>query len=857
MSYPTTVPNSFEGYDLTSSNRGDNWIRTATATYLFCRQGGFATIATEPSPQFASGDLHMYAFKSTDDGLTWTSQGSVDTLSSGGVGGGFGGVGPICRDGDTVYFVGVTTISGATSGIIVFAFDTLTDTWDGGTSAATPLPVWNTSWPGVLARMVTYGPGSMAMVYNGAPENIAGTDYARMYFVTFNGSGWGTPVAIPDESGNQIHYVFTDLLVDSGGKTHLIYGTEDGSGNTNVCHRTLDGTWSAEQQVVTSVSVNPDQTSNLVQYGTDLGFAAIFDDGSPNGELRFYYGSDVDSPTWSSTSLGVISSSLEVPFGNFTGVVGRAFSLSAHSSNSSLYLFQCNSQGGASPPAGKVLYSTASWSTPTSWSGPTLLLNTPAVTQTGATDPANQYGAHAVASFDDAAGIFVAAEWECSGTDSGAENMQFTLLPICPITIGCGSPPSGTVGTPYTHTFPASGSTAIFYSIASGSLPDGLSLDPATGVVSGTPTAAGSFPFVVQASYAQIMATGDDGSFSDSEIVITSVDGSTWTQQTTAITDSGYSVTYSEALGLWINGTNFAGTTEQIQTSPDGLTGDWTAQSSPADGTGWVKKMVSGKDKMVALYQISSVMHIMTSTDGVTWTARTAPATIASSADVAYSPDLDLYCIAQATFGTPGVLTSPDGITWTFQNVGTNLPAAAITWGAGLFVVVGGPQGSGVHLMTSPDGVTWTVQANPGGSTQNWAAIHYANGIFVMTSVDTSTNPNNQAATSTDGINWTIRATPGTTKHWACVSYGYGKWISGALNSQNTQPLMVSSDNGVTWSLVSAMSFSFGFITGIAFGPTAGCTASASCSISISAGGTFGNVFGAVSFTQSTANIFI
>jgi len=427
----------------------------------------------------------------------------------------------------------------------------------------------------------------------------------------------------------------------------------------------------------------------------------------------------------------------------------------------------------------------------------------------------------------------------------------------CGISIACGSPPSGTVGTPYTHTFPASGSTAIFYSIASGSLPAGLSLDPATGVVSGTPTAAGSFPFVVQASYAQIMATGDDGSFSDSEIVITSVDGSTWTQQTTAITDSGYSVIYSEATGLWINGTNFAGTTEQIQTSPDGLTGGWTTQSSPADSTGWVKKMVSGKDKIVALYQISSVMHIMTSTDGVTWTARTAPATIASSADVAYSPDLDLYCIAQATFGTPGVLTSPDGITWTFQNVGTNLPAAAITWGAGLFVVVGGPQGSGVHLMTSPDGVTWTIQTNPGGSTQNWAAIHYANGIFVMTSVDTSTNPNNQAATSTDGINWTIRATPGTTKHWACVSYGYGKWISGALNSQNTQPLMVSSDNGVTWSLVSAMSFSFGFITGIAFGPTAGCTASASCSISISAGGTFGNVFGAVSFTQSTANIFI
>lgn len=418
------------------------------------------------------------------------------------------------------------------------------------------------------------------------------------------------------------------------------------------------------------------------------------------------------------------------------------------------------------------------------------------------------------------------------------------LDPCASLSVSCGSPPSGTVGTPYTHTFPHSGGAAVFFSIVSGSLPPGLSLDPATGLVSGTPTTAGPYSFTVQVAYAYIMATGDDGSFSDSEIVITSADGSTWAQQTTAITDSGWSVIYSAALGLWINGTDFAGTTEQIQTSPSGTSGDWTAQSSPADNTGWVKKMVSGKDKIVALYQISSVMHIMTSADGVTWTSRSsAGATIDSAADVAYSPDLDLYCIAEVTFGTPGVLTSPDGITWTFRNVGTALPAAAIAWGAGLFVVVGGPQGSGVHLMTSPDGINWTIQSNPGGSAQNWSGIAYANGTFVIVSVDTSTNPGNQAATSTDGINWTIHATPGSGKHWTCVSYGYGQWISGAANSANTQPLMISTDNGVTWSLVPALGFSFGFINGIAFGPNGTCTATANCSITIGGGSTMGNVW--------------
>ncbi|MBS1873624.1 MAG: putative Ig domain-containing protein [Acidobacteria bacterium] len=60
--------------------------------------------------------------------------------------------------------------------------------------------------------------------------------------------------------------------------------------------------------------------------------------------------------------------------------------------------------------------------------------------------------------------------------------------------------PAGTVGVRYSGTVQATGGTGRYtFTVASGNLPGGLSLAP-SGDVSGTPTAAGSFPFVAQAT---------------------------------------------------------------------------------------------------------------------------------------------------------------------------------------------------------------------------------------------------------------------------------------------------------------------------------------------------------------------
>ena len=68
------------------------------------------------------------------------------------------------------------------------------------------------------------------------------------------------------------------------------------------------------------------------------------------------------------------------------------------------------------------------------------------------------------------------------------------------------TPPPAVVGTPYTFTVPATdGST---FAVKEGTLPDGLTLDRATGAVTGVPTVPGDYAFTVTASKAVVGVAG-------------------------------------------------------------------------------------------------------------------------------------------------------------------------------------------------------------------------------------------------------------------------------------------------------------------------------------------------------------
>lgn len=85
--------------------------------------------------------------------------------------------------------------------------------------------------------------------------------------------------------------------------------------------------------------------------------------------------------------------------------------------------------------------------------------------------------------------------------DSEIVSFSFTTLvaPVAPL-ITTDKLPGCTVGSAYSTSVEATGTTPMTWKVVSGSLPPGLVLDSESGLISGTPTAVGTFTFTVEAS---------------------------------------------------------------------------------------------------------------------------------------------------------------------------------------------------------------------------------------------------------------------------------------------------------------------------------------------------------------------
>ncbi|HET6691464.1 MAG TPA: putative Ig domain-containing protein, partial [Miltoncostaeaceae bacterium] len=93
---------------------------------------------------------------------------------------------------------------------------------------------------------------------------------------------------------------------------------------------------------------------------------------------------------------------------------------------------------------------------------------------------------------------------------SARETVKITIAHRT-LTVTTASLPRGTVGRPYAQTLAAAmGARPLKWRISTGTLPDGLSLDPATGRISGTPTRPGTSAFTATVTDASGMTASAD-----------------------------------------------------------------------------------------------------------------------------------------------------------------------------------------------------------------------------------------------------------------------------------------------------------------------------------------------------------
>lgn len=201
-----------------------------------------------------------------------------------------------------------------------------------------------------------------------------------------------------------------------------------------------------------------------------------------------------------------------------------------------------------------------------------------------------------------------------------------------------------------------------------------------------------------------------------------------------------------------------------------------------------------GNGIYVAVAQ-NSVVPVMTSPDGITWTSRSVPSGSTTYwRSVCFGNGIFVAVADGPTGGLKQVMTSPDGITWTLRNAATLDQWRAVIWDGTNFIAVGEEDiGGASRIMYSPDGISWIST----GSTMvagGCIAVASGNGLIV------AVGDSDFSLVSNDhGVTWNFHSMPVLGKTFTSIAFGNNLFVATYVQGSDSAQNIVSANDGANW----------------------------------------------------------
>jgi len=371
----------------------------------------------------------------------------------------------------------------------------------------------------------------------------------------------------------------------------------------------------------------------------------------------------------------------------------------------------------------------------------------------------------------------------------------------------------GSVGSNFSDQVLASGGLSPYsYANSGGILPLGLSLDPATGIISGIPTSPGIFVDTVSVTSASGGVATIEISFNISALPVTRPDNYYWIDHPTPDpTEGGVSWDWT-SLATSADGSHIVGVTDQgvILTSSD-YGNTWVNESTTAAVAANYWYLVTSSSDGSHLAASAYAAGIWTSENyGVTWSQTNSPlpqewSGLASSSDGTH--------LAGVASGGDIFVSHDGGVSW------TDIDPVAIAGGTGTYLagasssIASSADGSrlivvlsnGAILISTDYGVTWSVAATSGVS--NYGAVTSSSDGRVLTVGSSVQGDTQQILISTD-FGATFKPGPiSLVGGWlALTSSSDGSHLAAIVNSAGfvRSQIWTSPDYGATWAQISS-----------------------------------------------------